>query len=261
MADTSPSTEEILAALDAEQRVRPDRPGRPRIRGHRLLAVPILGLALWALAWSIAAILQMGPRTDADRWEEQPLAANTEAWEYDWSKVQTARRIDPLDAEIPWLQGRLALLRVRDTTDTSSDARWLSRAEALFREALGHRPSWGLAYAYLARAYSHRLPQGREDFRWALDQAILFGPYEEAVQRQTIPLAFAHWDQLLDESRERLIRIVRHGIDHGGKGALFLMKAAITHHWEQHLLPLLRNDRQERRFRALQKKMARQGHR
>jgi hypothetical protein len=155
------------------------------------------------------------------------------------TQLTSAGRINSSNADYYWLRGRLALLlESAANTSRSSSTSVSSSAIRLFTQTIEKRPTWGLAWAYLAHAYA-KDPTQHSRFITALQRAAELEPYENLNQRKIIPLALAHWEELPASLQQRLNAIITHGLNYN-KNGIFIRKAAA--HWNkaQVLVPLIK---------------------
>ena len=166
--------------------------------------------ALLALAWSWGDLA-----VNAARAPENPkrLSQMTpQRWREAFDRLYQARALDPLNARYAAELGRhYAWLSWRSggVADAARPYRW--RSAAAYAEAIGHRPSWGYAWANYAEA---RLMAGAagEQTRVALERALALAPWETKTQTKSLLVAFSVWDDLSEGQRAKATATLRRAL-------------------------------------------------
>ena len=181
-------------------------------------------MTLWAGAWTWAEFITITPEKNITRWERQGTVDDRAAYEKAWDRLQTARRLNPANADYDLALGRLALLGRKssvvspESSQKGGGARrsqspatneGSSPARLHLQHALAKRPSSGLAWTYLAKTVADD-PAESELFIKALTRSATLEPYEELNQQQLIPLALKHWNRLPPPLQETMQNIIEH---------------------------------------------------
>ena len=207
-------------------------------------AIITLLLTLWAGAWCGAEIFAIGPRQQIEHWEVHGLTDDPKSFEQAMAQLATASRLNNSNAEFYWLQGRLAALQQHSANNNNT-----ASASDLFKQAIERRPSWGLAWAYLAAVYANN-PANQSMFITALQKAAELEPYEKLSQTKIIPLALANWDRLPDNLKNTLNTIIAHGLQYN-EGGIFILEATAQFNKSEVIEPLIIKEWQKRKLKRL----------
>ncbi len=178
-------------------------------RFARWLTIAVVSLALpLVLSGGASALLAQGPRQLLDDWDEQGHIGDEESWRRAVGLLEWARRLNPLDAEIPLALGRFHHWRAVSLgmLDEGRHAA-LTRAGSYYRQALRLRPQWPLAWMYLGDALvlDRRLRDGGLD---ALRKVIEKDPYGTHATQRALELLALAWPLLEAEDRCRFGAVV-----------------------------------------------------
>ena len=203
-------------------------------------------LAIWAGTWSWADFIAEAPQKNITRWEKEGRIDSQKAFEKALDALQTARKLNPTNADYDLALGRLALLAKKSPALTQQASSL--DPSAFFKLALANRPSSGIAWAYLAKSIAEDSSQS-DLFIKAITRAAILEPYEKFNQKILIPLAIRYWRRLSVELQKRLMVIIQHGIRHQPYNDYFIVDAALRYKWADHLEPLLRTNGQKYRLK------------
>jgi hypothetical protein len=214
---------------------------------RRLLAALAASLSITlgtlALLLGIADLASVTAKVWMRDWEKQRHVGSANEWTAVHERLNLARRLNPLSADVIADLGRLsdwrALGHVPGSAAYESSR---SRAAQFYAEAIEKRPSWGYAWANYAE--SRLLMGDRGDgFLLALERAITLAPWEPGVQGKVIWIGLAAWEDL----PERLRDLLRESV---GRSIVFdsqldeIVRLAIQFDWLDQLIPMLRTERQ-----------------
>ena len=226
---------------------------------HRWWFLLFLGmalcLALWAGRWGMAGLYTYPARLILDNWEQtkQPATAThpaiEERWQMALASLAKAQALEPDNAEIPFLIGRLhhhhALLQ--SPWSTQAKFHWQQTILA-YQQALQLRPVWGYGWILLAQA---RVQAGGSSTEALADwmRAMQLAPRSRDVQLTAIRTGFALWSLLDDAQRKRIHILMEETMPQDGD--TILQQAA-----KYNLLPLARpllekNPQWQKRFDSL----------
>ncbi len=209
-------------------------------------------LALWAGSWTWAEFITITPQKYIERWEQHGSIDSQKTFDEAWEKLITASRINPTSADYEIALGRLALIKTSEPDlNLESKSQYQTLATTHLKEALGKRPSSGLAWAYLAKSVANDKTH-LDLFIQAMTRSAILEPYEELNQKQVIPLAIEYWSCLPDKLQQRMKSVIQHGVRYQYKYSLSIIDLAVEHNWATHLKPLIQ---QEWKARRLKKRM------
>ena len=184
-------------------------------------------------AASTASVLQ--------EWEANRSVASVEQWEWAFQRLHGARRLNQFHADYPGDIARLHMWQALAFPADSVESR-LHRVYAanFYREALGRRPTWGLAWSALAE--NRILYRGIDaSARHAFIRGNRVAPWEPGVQSRTIWMGLAMWDVLPGDLRAEVTETVRRSValDHQLPTTIRL---ATQYGWMDRLRPMLVTD-------------------
>jgi len=217
------------------------------LTGDRLFAAlaasALFSLAMVALAFGVAGLASDNAHLWMRSWEGQGRIDDVRQWEQAHSRLQLARRLNPLKADYDATMGHLMAWRALGRQPGSAgsvDAR--TSAERYYLAAVRGRPGWGYAWVNLAE---NRLLQGKLDAEYvhALEMAIFFAPWEPWVQKKVAWLGMATWDELPDRSRELVRDSIRRMVVLG-EFPNEVVRLAVQYDWLEQLRPMLQTERQ-----------------
>lgn len=179
-----------------------------------IAAVICLGFATWSILWFWSAVLTVRPDTIITQWEKQqwkqtqlkatkvqqtPAPIDQALANNMIARLKQSLAINPLDANTHLLLARFyeQLAQTNTTNTTNQQNQYSQLAEASYKLATQHQPSWDYAWARLANFYSNQPKLKIKELTNALTNAIFLGPYEKHNQHIIIPLIFKHWSLLL----------------------------------------------------------------
>lgn len=171
--------------------------------------VMLLGVAaLIALSSGIASILSVGPRSLLERWDSDGRVGSEAEWRGAMRLLDLAATLNPLDAAIPFDQGRFHHWRAAgfDLLDERRHGELLL-AERDYRRALSLRPKWSLAWVYLADALTldRRLSKGGLA---ALREVLAIDPHGTFATQRALELSAMAWRLLSADERCRVAGII-----------------------------------------------------
>ncbi len=178
-------------------------------RWWRVPVVILLGVAaLVALSSGIASLLSVGPRGLLERWDSSGGVGSAAEWRGAMRLLDLAAKLNPLDASIPFDQGRFHHWRAAefDLLDARRH-RELVLAERDYRRALSLRPKWALAWVYLADVLTldRRLSKGGLA---ALREVLAIDPYGTYATQRALELSAMGWRLLSADERCRIAGII-----------------------------------------------------
>lgn len=171
-----------------------------------LPAVLLLLAAIHAAAVGVASFLSIEPREMLDRWSDEkwaPLPADLDLEEV---RLRNASLLDPGNAELLDDMARFEMMK------PPGEGRKIRRELHLLRQSLRARPTSPYSWAMLLFAKSEAGEIDGEYSR-AMDNAVLLGPWEPAVQLVVVKAGIGHWRQIdemqKDEVRQTLLRAMK----------------------------------------------------
>ena len=176
------------------------------------VAAACLALALWAALNGTAHLGATVARDQLAAWEKTATLPGPDPWRQAYRRIQLSRWLDPLQADYPADLARLhmwqGLAFPVGSRESTAHRRY---AAAYYREALGKRPTWALAW--ISFAENRVMLSGWDPTaRYALVRANQAAPWEPGVQMRTIWLGLAMWDLLSEELRAETTAAVRRSI-------------------------------------------------
>ncbi|TPW18702.1 MAG: hypothetical protein FD130_74 [Halothiobacillaceae bacterium] len=219
-----------------------------------LLASILSGLLLiWSATWGYAEIITIEPRAHLHSWERGLKTPAPADFDRAWSQFETALTLNRHNAERYLDLARLALLKLTTEQPASSSySQYRQVAIDNLNLAITHRPSWGLAWAYLAQFYASE-PIQQAGLINALERAMELGPYEQINQRRIIPIAIAQWQRLPERQQTALKTMMQHALRYQPNIIESIITAAIKHRWLEELLPLVNKEGHKKRvIKAMQ---------
>ncbi|MEO5339263.1 MAG: hypothetical protein H7837_01910 [Magnetococcus sp. MYC-9] len=224
-----------------------------------LLLCLILSLALWSGRWGLAGLYAYPARMLLDGWD-QPTeqGANNfrhpqeeERWQIAMTTLAKARRLEPNNADLHFLTGRLhhqhALLQSPWTAQAK--VHW-HQAILAYQQALQLRPTWGYQWILLAQA---RLQAGEPATQILADwmRAIRFAPHARDVQLTAIRIGFALWTQMDVQQQALVDTLTKRAMPSDGEEILL---QAAKYNLLQRLQPFLEDNPQwQNKFNSLSK--------
>lgn len=190
-------------------------------------------------------------------WENQHRLPNHDRWQDAVRRVWRAHAVNPLNADY---RAELALLysweALRPQWSQARRDLFRDRAAGFYREAIARRPTWALAWVNLAE--NQLLTRGLDDRAlFAMDKAIELGPWDPVVQQKTIWMGAALWDALTPAWRQRILGTAERALS-ANNDVDQIVRVAAQYGWEDHLRPLLKQERHIRLYsRLLDPKIAR----
>lgn len=175
-----------------------------------MAAAGCFAAAVLALAWSWADLT-----VSAVRAPENPkrLARMTpERWQEAFDRLYQARALNPLNAQYAAELGRhYAWLAWRSGGVADAARAYRQRSRAAYSEAIGHRPSWGFAWANYAES---RLLEGDAGAQTtlALERALTLAPWETKTRLKSLLVAFSIWDALSEGQRTETVATLRRAL-------------------------------------------------
>ncbi len=168
----------------------------------------LLVAAAIALSSGIASTLRVGPHSLLERWDSDGGIGSPEAWRGAMRLLDLAAMLNPLDAGIPFDQGRFHHWRAAGFSLLDERRHHeLLLAERDYRRALSLRPKWALAWVYLADALTldRRLSKGGLA---ALREVLAIDPYGTFATQRALELSAMGWRLLSDDERCRVGGII-----------------------------------------------------
>ena len=176
-------------------------------------------------------------------------------WQQAFDRLYQARALDPLNAHYAAELGRhYAWLAWRSGGVADAARSYRHRSGAAYAEAIGHRPSWGYAWANYAES---RLLQGAADERaqFALERALALAPWETRTQLKSLLVAFSIWEYLSETQRAMTVAALDRALKAGDDVDLIIRMA--VHAGLENLLQSKLN--QERHRQLLDQILAQSG--
>lgn len=188
-----------------------------------IAAAGCFAAAVLALAWSWADLT-----VSATRAPENPRKLShmtPQRWEEALDRLYQARALDPINARYAAELGRhYAWLAWRSGGAADVARAYRRRSRLAYAETIGHRPSWGYAWANYAES---RLLEGAADegTRLALDRALELAPWETQTQLKSLLVAFSIWNGLSESQRAKTVAALRRALLVGDEVDLILRMA------------------------------------
>jgi tetratricopeptide (TPR) repeat protein len=177
-------------------------------------------------------------------WETQGYVSNLAQWSAAYSRISLARRLNPLSADHSADLGRLMDWQsLQQSSEGALSMLYRERASRFYREAIEKRPSWGYAWANYAQSQL-LLGNREEEVLPALEKAIVLAPWEPQVQRKVAWIGIASWDRLPGRLRAMFEESIRRTVE-TDSSLVYIARLAIQFNWVDHLIPLLRTERQQ----------------
>lgn len=136
-------------------------------------------------------------------------------WQQAFDRLYQARALDPRNARYTAELGRhYAWLAWRSGGVPDAARSYRGRSRAAYATTIGHRPSWGYAWANYAES---RLLEGAADerTRFALERALALAPWETRTQLKSLLVAFSIWEDLSESQREKTVASLDRAIKAG----------------------------------------------
>jgi hypothetical protein len=179
--------------------------------------------AVFLVALSAAAAVGMANiyRSEADSlagewfWTEDGEGPPAWAWEQVHRYLWLANRLAPFDPQILDDLGQLYEFRAGEARANDSNAD-LDRALEYYWQSLALRPFWPYAWANIV---GHKISQERIDaeFGYAIQRALVLGPWQTSVQASIAGGGLAVWDKLPATLQMGVEHTVARGLAHDSR--------------------------------------------
>ena len=208
-----------------------------------MVASVCLALAVWTISIGVA-YLGAAPTADVlQAWQTSRSVSRVEQWEWVFERLHIARRLNRLRADYPGDIARLHMWQALAFPVDSPESRvHRVHAAAYYREALAHRPTWGLAW--LNAAENHIMLAGIDsNAAQAFGRGNQVAPWEPGVQSRTIWMGLAMWEVLPGALRREVTGAVSRSlaINHD---VTTTVRLAVQYGWIDRLRPMLLTDAQ-----------------
>jgi len=159
-------------------------------------AILLLIFVFLTLSFFTSNYYVMSPRLTMDEWSCSGKPGDERAWGKTYQALETARKLDPWNADIYLDMGRLyewkALSGSAWNTSTK-DAR--KQASHYFKQAAIHRPTWALAWTSYAQSQLINRVVDDEVF-YAISNGFEYGRWQIKTQKKLLWLSIGIWDKL-----------------------------------------------------------------
>ncbi len=202
-----------------------------------------LSLACIALGLGVADLASVSANVWMREWEGRGNIDQPKQWDLAYSRLRLARRLNPLSADYSAGLGHLMEWRSwRHSPESAGFVIARRHAGQFYAEAIARRPSWGFAWANYAENLLLSGDRGQA-FLDALGKAIVLAPWEPGVQRKVAWMGMATWRDLPDYMHTLVGESIRRTVELD-TNLNEVVRVAIQYDWLEHLVPMLRSDRQ-----------------
>jgi hypothetical protein len=240
-----------------------------------LAGILCLALALWAVLWSWSALITIRPANLLSQWQQKPAEFDALVATTLIPRLNNSLLLNPSDANVYLVLATLYQLLAEhegaagnelnnqhtqnvnrsqnEITSQEQNQSYLGLAEANYKKAIQHQPTWDYAWAKFALFYSNNNSQKKMTIQ-SLNQAMLLGPYENATQKIVIPLIFKHWQRVsqIPTSLKQAEDMIKHALKFNTHAHLTLNAAKQFNKLDQ-LAPLLSQQGHKNRLEKYKK--------
>ena len=168
---------------------------KQKIARYTLLTF-LVGMMLLSLSLGLSSVIAQGPHNLLNEWETNKKVGTENEWNSALKLLKTANSLNPLDAQIYFDMGRLYHWKGKQHNVWEQPFKDnMNTAEQYYKEALEQRPTWGLAWVYLADVMigSQKASKGGVD---ALKMGIDIEPFGQWVSGRLLELSLTVWPLL-----------------------------------------------------------------
>ena len=172
---------------------------------RKWFAIVVMLMVCWtvylAAKIGIADLVAIQSRRAISEWDQQKSRPPLRQWLTTRDQIKLARDLDPANPVFVEDLGRIYDRRLRDqSADSAATQAFAEQALIYFRQAVRQRPVSAYSWADVA-LIKLKLDRTDEEFLNALQQAIVWGPWEPDVQFIVAEAGLATWDKLSPQTR------------------------------------------------------------